>query len=63
MQYVLFQNCFRTHDGKKLRLKGRLNWALAKPSFHWKKADFLLKDDPKLGGVLMYNTAKTVSEL
>ena len=54
------ENCLRINHGEELRLKKRLGYALGNS---WKKpADFLLKTDSKLGGVLMYNSAtKSVS--
>ena len=42
---------------QEVRLKSRLSWTLGSQQYaNWKKADFLLKSDTKLGGLLMYNT-------
>lgn len=51
------QACLRS-TCQDLRLRSRLNYALGQT---WKKADFLLKTDAKLGGVLMYNSSKSSS--
>ena len=44
-----------------LRLRARLKWTFLtkRDNLRWQYADFLLKTDPKLGGVLMYNTTSS----
>ena len=51
---IFMHRCILKCD-QELRISARLNWTLGLNN--WKKADFLLKSDPKLGGVLMYNTS------
>ena len=46
----------------RLRLRGKLAWTFVtrkRDSLRWQHADFLLKTDPKLGGLLMYNTTSS----
>lgn len=50
------QGCLRSNS-QDLRLKSRLHYALGQQTC--KKADFLLKTDAKLGGVLMYNSSSS----
>ena len=52
------EECLKTCD-HKLRLRGKLSWTFVtrkRDQLRWQRADFLLKNDTKLGGVLMYNT-------
>ena len=53
---IFMHRCILKSD-QELRISARLNWTLGLNN--WKKADFLLKSDPKLGGVLMYNTSSS----
>ena len=52
---LCIHQCILKSADQELRISARLNWTLGMSS--WKKADFLLKSDPKLGGVLLYSTA------
>ena len=57
-EYLKATNHNKNHD---LRLQGRLGWTFVtkKDNLRWQYADFLLKSDSKLGGVLMYNTTSS----
>ena len=48
-------------NNQDLRLRSRLAWTFLtkRDNLRWQYADFLLKTDPKLGGVLMYNTTSS----
>ena len=62
---VLMEECLnKTGSGSALRLRGKLAWTFVtrkRDSLRWQYADFLLKTDPKLGGLLMYNTTSSAS--
>ena len=52
---------YKNQNGRELRLKSKLHWTFI-PSLESvgtvrskKSAEFLLKSDPKLGGVLLYS--------
>ena len=52
------EECLKSNDNQ-LRLRGKLGWTFVtrkRDQLRWQRADFLLKNDSKLGGVLMYNT-------
>jgi len=54
---LFMHRCILKQSGQELRISARLNCTLGLNN--WKKADFLLKSDPKLGGVLMYSTTSS----
>ena len=62
---VLMEECLnKSGSGSALRLRGKLAWTFVtrkRDSLRWQHADFLLKTDPKLGGLLMYNTTSSAS--